>query len=214
MYYFYQCHNVTLFPLLLAMGQCTPTEYANGVMAAHVLLTTCAGEVTSAAHAQQARAFREDAQIAVDFLENARSPWMKEILNGEDSEREFKATMRYDLKTGTYNKALEHSVLKNVAAFLNTDGGTVFVGVGDDQDIVGIELDGFSNDDKWSLHLTNRIGQQIGKRFLTLCRIEFDSLHSKTVARISIRPSDEPVFLDERALLPTGKKDAVFCGSP
>jgi len=76
----------------------------------------------------------------------------KEIFKGEADTREFKATLRFDLETKLYNKELEHSVLKNVAGFLNGKGGSIFVGVGDGGEIGGIELDGFESNDTtaWS----------------------------------------------------------------
>jgi len=206
----YHC-NVLLFPLLLVSGRCSAQEYANGLMAAHCLLTTAFGDVDVNAHAQQVREFREDAQVVLNFITNARSPWAREILMGENDKREFKATLRFDLKTQQHNKELEHSVLKSIAGFLNGDGGALFVGVANNGAIEGVELDGFDNDDKWSLHLVNRIGQQIGNRFLTMCKIEFDVIHGKSVARISIRPSYEPAYFDERPLKINGaKKDAFF----
>lgn len=212
MWMLYSCHgHVLLFPLLLVSGRCSAQEYANGLMAAHCLLTTISGEVDVDAHAEQVRGFREDAQVVLNYLVNARSPWTSEILLGENDEREFKATFRFDLKTRQQNKELEHSVLKSIAGFLNGDGGTLFVGVANNGAIEGVELDGFDNDDQWSLHLVNRIGQQIGNRFLTMCKIEFDVLHGKSVARISIRPSNEPAFFDERPLkVKGGIKDAFF----
>jgi predicted HTH transcriptional regulator len=97
-----------------------------------------------------------------------------------------------------------------VAAFLNSQGGIIYIGVGDNGEIVGIELDGFSNTDKWALHLVNRIGQQIGIRFLTLCLIEFDDLHGKSVARITVHPSPEPAYLDECIFKAKGEKMAFF----
>lgn len=42
----------------------------------------------------------------------------------------------------------DRPVLKTVAAFLNTEGGDLLIGVGDDRKIVGIEHDRFDTDDK------------------------------------------------------------------
>ncbi|MES2476214.1 MAG: ATP-binding protein [Verrucomicrobiota bacterium] len=203
-------HGVVLFPLLLVMGQCTAQEYANGVMAAHCLLTTAFGDVTNKAHAAIARNYREDARICVEFLENARCPWSTEILAGENEKREFKSTLRFDLKTKLNNPELEHSVLKNVTAFLNCEGGTIFVGVDDNGGIIGIELDNLENRDKWSLHFIGRIAQQIGVRFTPLCLIEFDDLHGKDVCRITVKASPEPAYLNERPLKANGAPAAFF----
>jgi hypothetical protein len=210
MYALFQCHNAVLFPLLLVTGRCTAQEYANGLMAAHLLLTTVLSEVTPADHAAQTEGFRKDAEVMLQFLEHARCPWAKEINQGESTTREFKATLRYDLQTQQHNKLVELAVIKNVAAFLNANGGSIFVGVADNRDIVGIDPDGFENTDKWQLHLVNRIGHLIGKSFLPLCSIDFGSLHGKTVARVTVQRSGEPAFLNETALKPNGDPKAFY----
>ena len=42
---------------------------------------------------------------------------------------------------GELGRALEREVIETLAAFLNTDGGTLIIGVTDDRKIVGIEVD-------------------------------------------------------------------------
>jgi hypothetical protein len=72
MFYLFQCHHVVLFPLLLVTGQCTVQEYTNGLMAAHCFLSTAFSDITPKQHETQSRAFREDAQVSLQFLEHAR----------------------------------------------------------------------------------------------------------------------------------------------
>jgi hypothetical protein len=209
---FFLCrgHGYTLFPMMLATGRCTASQYANAVMAAECRLVTAFPDVNDKALAELTRNYREDAQIALNFLQNARSPWHKDIAEGENEKREFKSTLRFDLKTKLPNPELEHAVLKNIAAFLNTNGGTIFVGVGDTGEVVGIERDDFPNNDKWSLHLVTRIAQQLGAHFAPYCQIEFDKLMRRSVCRITIQPSPLPAFFDETALKKKGEKQAFY----
>ena len=179
-------------------------------MAADMYSTQICGDVDDKAHANHARNLREDATVVLQYLEYPRRPWARELNKGEGNTQEFKSTLRCDLKTGEHNKELEHSVLKNIAGFLNGDGGRIFVGVDDAGGIIGIELDGFDNQDKWELHLLSRIGQRIGKRFIPFCKIEFDLLHGKAICRIDVSKSTEPVYLDERAVKRNGQKDAFY----
>ena len=51
------------------------------------------------------------------------------------------------------DKYVTHAVLKTIAAFLNTEGGDLLIGVADDRSVVGIGPDGFESDDRFSLHL-------------------------------------------------------------
>ncbi|MCH7735123.1 MAG: putative DNA binding domain-containing protein, partial [Chloroflexi bacterium] len=50
------------------------------------------------------------------------------IENDEDDAVEFKSTARWDLREHKPNKVMEDVVVKTVAAFLNTDGGTLLIG--------------------------------------------------------------------------------------
>jgi len=75
---------------------------------------------------------------------------------------EFKGTLRVNLHTGQNDVKLEHAVLKTLAAFLNSKGGTLFVGVNDDGEVIGLENDKFLNRDKMALHLDNLIKDQLG----------------------------------------------------
>ncbi|MFC4995997.1 helix-turn-helix domain-containing protein, partial [Rubritalea tangerina] len=50
---------------------------------------------------------------------------------------------------------MENQCLKSVAAFLNGNGGYLFVGVDDDGIPLGLNADNFKNDDKLLLHWHN-----------------------------------------------------------
>ncbi len=70
------------------------------------------------------------------------------IARGEGMQIEFKATLRMNLHTGSNDPKMEHAVLKTLAAFLNSqEGGTLFVGVNDEGDVVGLDADQFANED-------------------------------------------------------------------
>jgi hypothetical protein len=63
------------------------------------------------------------------------------IAEGESDELEFKSTLRWDLREALVNKKLEEVIMKTVAAFANSDGGTLLIGVGDNGDVLGLEPD-------------------------------------------------------------------------
>ena len=88
------------------------------------------------------------------------------IDNDEDYAVEFKSTARWDLRESQPSKAMEDAVVKTVAGFLNTDGGTLLIGVGPDRSVIGLDHDyprvkppngdGFVN---WlTTHLINALG--------------------------------------------------------
>src|SRR5207302_6489257 len=80
------------------------------------------------------------------------------IKRGESKTLEFKSTLRWSVKEARKDdKLVTHAVLKTVAAFLNTEGGDLLIGVADDGSIVGIEQDEFESDDRFMLHLAQVI---------------------------------------------------------
>ena len=81
---------------------------------------------------------------------------------GESDGVEFKSTLRINLHTRKKDAGVELGVLKTLAAFLNTNGGELIVGVADDGTPVGIAEDGFVSEDKMVLHLVNLVNNRLG----------------------------------------------------
>ncbi len=122
------------------------------------------------------------------------------IAEGESDELEFKSTLRWDLKEGAINKKLEEVIIKTVAAFANSAGGTLLIGVADDGDILGLESDykslGDVDRDKFELHLRNLLNEQFGKGFITSkIGIKFHEVGDKEVCQIETIPAKEPVIV-------------------
>lgn len=117
------------------------------------------------------------------------------IERGESKRREFKSTMRVNLHTNKPGKEIETAWLKGVAAFLNTDGGTLLLGVNDAGAITGLEVDKFENEDHCQLHFKNLIAQQIGAEFSKYIEFRTVTLEGKLVGIAECQRSNEPVFL-------------------
>lgn len=117
------------------------------------------------------------------------------IRQGENDRVEFKSTMRWNLKTDKADKAVEKAWLKTIVAFLNTDGGTLLVGVDDAGTIVGITEDRFENEDKYRLHVNNRIKEHIGLGCAACIRYDLNTIGDQKVLVVHCKPSPQPVFL-------------------
>jgi len=117
------------------------------------------------------------------------------IARGESDRLEFKSTMRWNLKANKPGKEIELAWLKTVVAFLNTDGGTILLGVGDDGQILGVEPDGFKNDDKFLLHFNNLINRHVGVEFARCLRFDLRSIGDKTIFVLDCYSADDPAFL-------------------
>ena len=121
---------------------------------------------------------------------------IKLLINSGESHRvEFKSTLRWNLKTGSSDKRIEKAWLKSVVAFLNTDGGVLLVGVDDAGSIIGMAADQFANDDKYLLHVNNRIKQHIGLECAGFIRYQLVPVDLEKVLMVECQPSPSPVFL-------------------
>lgn len=117
------------------------------------------------------------------------------ISKGEGSHIEFKSTMRMNLNTGKHGKEIEAAWLKAVAAFLNSQGGVLLLGVNDEGIVSGLEADGFENGDKCLLHFKNLIQQHIGMEHMPYIGFELCRTMNKTVGIVTCEPALGPVFL-------------------
>ncbi|HEX7127477.1 MAG TPA: RNA-binding domain-containing protein, partial [Thermodesulfobacteriota bacterium] len=118
------------------------------------------------------------------------------IKRGESKTLEFKSTLRWNLKEDRQDdKVVTHAVLKTIAAFLNTEGGDLLIGVADDGSIVGIEHDRLESDDKFMRHLAQVVRNGLGDRASTCIDPKTQIVQGKTVCVVSCQRSPEPVFL-------------------
>jgi type I restriction enzyme R subunit len=118
------------------------------------------------------------------------------IKQGESKTLEFKSTLRWSLKEDRQDdKGVTHASLKTIAAFLNTEGGDLLIGVADNGSIVGIERDRLENDDKFMRHLAQVVRNGLGDRAGTCIDPKTQIVEGKTVCIVSCQRSPEPVFL-------------------
>ena len=124
----------------------------------------------------------------------------EKILIGENKKIEFKQTFSLDISTNQKEKRLEHACLKTIVAFLNTDGGTLLIGVSDQKEITGLdeEINKFhKSEDKFLLHFKNKINHYIGEKIYSFIDYALVKIDEKYVANIIVLPSDTEVFLDK-----------------
>ena len=126
-----------------------------------------------------------------------REEWVKSLIQSGESDRvEFKSTLRWNLKTERAEKVIEKSWLRSIVAFLNTDGGVLLIGVADDGGILGTEADQFDNDDKYLLHVNNRIREYIGLENASFINFQLVPVEGNSVLLVQCQPSPSPVFLN------------------
>ncbi|MGH9381059.1 MAG: RNA-binding domain-containing protein [Thermoanaerobaculia bacterium] len=123
------------------------------------------------------------------------------IQRGESKTLEFKSTLRWNLDDDRRDdRRVTHAVLKTIAAFLNTEGGDLLIGVADDGTIVGIEPDRLDDDDKFLRHLAQVVRNALGDRASTCIDPKTQVVQGKTVCVVTCQRSPEPVFLKWKGL--------------
>jgi hypothetical protein len=126
---------------------------------------------------------------------------LKLIQAGETSHLEFKSSLRWDLEQRKVNTVLTQAVVKSIAGFINSGGGTLLIGVADDGQIPGIEQDVESltrkSLDGFEQTLRTAIGKFLGVDVSAEVAIQFVSLDGKKIAEVVCKRYEEPVFLKE-----------------
>ena len=118
---------------------------------------------------------------------------------GESDTVEFKSSARWNLHAGKETPEIKDAITKTVAAFLNTDGGTLLIGVNDDAEVVGLEndtqlvkgkdLDGFEN---WLMGA--HFQSALGKPAAAHVKVSWGHLDDDDVCRLDVHPSPVPVY--------------------
>lgn len=123
----------------------------------------------------------------------------KMLKHGENQNVEFKASFMWDNIKNAVNKDIQHAIMKTISGFMNTQGGTLLIGINDEKEIIGIEndlknvkrknTDGFEN-------LFNIIfNNMIGVEFSNYVEVVFHNFGKETVCMINVQPSTKPVYV-------------------
>lgn len=146
----------------------------------------------------------------LERIEASRAEIEQLLKCDESSTLEFKSTLRTPVgpakpgesrTVGELRRALELEVLETMAAFQNTDGGTVVVGVSDDRTVIGIEEDfplvGGTRDG-WRLTLDNLASKYLGKDAMCCINLEVEPWNGRTIAIIQCsRRKREPTWIGD-----------------
>ncbi len=120
------------------------------------------------------------------------------ISMGEGKGLEFKSTLQWDVVQVKQNKPLRDAVLKTLVAFMNSEGGTLLIGVEDSGHIFGLDRDIKSlggSQDKFLQLLNSLVADRIGPQYALNVAASIDAVDGKQICVINASKSAEPVFL-------------------
>jgi predicted HTH transcriptional regulator len=117
----------------------------------------------------------------------------------ESTQLEFKSTFQWDMKESRKNERLRIEAIKTIAAFNNTNGGYLLIGVTDKKKICGIDKDlallSRKDVDGFSQLLIQEIENEIDRSFATKPIITFPMIEDKQICLIKINPGQEATWV-------------------
>lgn len=149
----------------------------------------------AAIYASMARRSERIRQLSAALDEDVRGT----IAGGESAGLEFKSTFRWDLREGRINRSLETVVIKTLAGYMNSRGGTLLIGVADDGSVVGLESDYSAlkkpDRDGFEQVLMTSVASKLGADACHCVQALFHSVESKDVCRVIVSPAHRPVYV-------------------
>jgi len=129
--------------------------------------------------------------------------WKEKLKNATIQEEKIKLEDKIRKREIMIREEVPFAIIKTIAAFLNSEGGILLVGIRDDGKIGGIEPDfnSFSekkNWDGWSQHLVNLIKDKIGKEFVQYVDVYRIQHENMTVAKIVVEKSQRPAYVKKK----------------
>jgi predicted HTH transcriptional regulator len=124
-------------------------------------------------------------------------PVVELISLGESVTLEFKSSLQWDVVQNRQNTGLRGSVLKTVAALLNTEGGTLVIGVEDQGTVCGIGPDLSllaGSRDRFEQLLSSLTFEHLGAGATPYVKQRFEDVDGRTVCVVDVDRSNEPVF--------------------
>jgi hypothetical protein len=123
------------------------------------------------------------------------------IQRGESAESEFKSSARWDMVQNKKNKDMEQVIVKTVAAFLNSNGGTLLIGVADDGTPLGLAHDlqtlgDKKNLDGYELFLTDLLLNAYGRDVSAFLQITFGQVSGQDICQVRIKPAPKAIWID------------------
>ena len=113
----------------------------------------------------------------------------------------FQPTLRWNLADDRGDDPrVTHAALATIAAFLNTEGGDLLIGVADDRRVLGIDHDRLETDDEFMRHLAQAVRTGLGDRAWACIDPKTQIVEGKTVCLVSCQRSPEPVYLRWKGL--------------
>lgn len=121
------------------------------------------------------------------------------IARGEGPQIEFKSSFRWDYQQSKKNRDLEFVVMKTIAGFMNSSGGSLLIGVADDNQILGLEHDYQTlkkpNRDFFEQAIMTSVSVNLGTDLCRYSHVVFHNVDDLDICRVIVSPSRRPAYM-------------------
>lgn len=133
---------------------------------------------------------------------------LKHIIEGGETRRvEFKQSFFANVdkimgeeRNIEKDSKVQYEIIKDIASFMNTDGGTLLIGINDKGKVIGIEREmarfKFKKIDNYFQELGAQLGSRLFQDYQQYCKLTEVKVDGVIVVKIDCRPASFPVFLD------------------
>ena len=163
---------------------------------------------------------RRDKHLSENMFElpSDEQGWIQLIAKGEGKYLEFKSALRWNLTKECKDLKIEEAIMKAVAAFGNSEGGILLIGINDDGLVVGLNNDYATlktpDKDSFELHMRNLLNSEYGVEFTAKnIYMEFPVLDDKEFCVVVITQSDKPLYVKMTDLKNGGKVEKFYVRS-
>lgn len=129
---------------------------------------------------------------------------IEELIRSPESQNlEFKTTVCRNMRTGEVDRARSHVVVKTVCGFLNAEGGSLVIGVGENDagnEVIGVEGDmatlgkSKANQDGYEMYLRQVLDANLSVPTVSTVKIRFHQVQGRTLCELAVAQSGRPVF--------------------
>lgn len=129
----------------------------------------------------------------------------------EGQNREYKATFRFNSKSGQKNPYQQAACLKSIVGFLNAQGGTLIIGISDDLEVIGLKGDFSLISSETPIDTFVQIVHEAVKTSLKpipigLVEVSIRPCGSDSIAVINCRNSDTPIYFNDELYVRDGNR--------
>ena len=116
------------------------------------------------------------------------------IAEGESGDLKFEQSLRWGSTESDQYEKTQSVIMKTIAGFANSEGGTLIIGLSDTGEPIGLEADYATlngDKDEYGLYLQKLVDNEFGKAFRAKhLVISFPLINETTLCRVDVTPTD------------------------